>query len=156
MLWNSLDGCRTIPFVKDQQPPASTLHCTSPNSSSYSFVLVFTHHGQRNVCLTTTFRNFRVSSSFQQILRPLGGSTKCLRCRSQESLSKEVSLVSLFTLFRPLISLLRALRLHPDKGGDPELFKEVTHASVFPFYASLSTVLNNHVQIRSLVRQGQT
>lgn len=22
----------------------------------------------------------------------------------------------------------RALRLHPDKGGDPELFKEVTHA----------------------------
>lgn len=23
---------------------------------------------------------------------------------------------------------LRALRLHPDKGGDPELFKEVTHA----------------------------
>ena len=25
---------------------------------------------------------------------------------------------------------LRALRLHPDKGGDPELFKEVTHAYV--------------------------
>jgi curved DNA-binding protein CbpA len=24
----------------------------------------------------------------------------------------------------------RALRLHPDKGGDPELFKEVTHAYV--------------------------
>lgn len=24
----------------------------------------------------------------------------------------------------------RALRLHPDKGGDPELFKEVTHALV--------------------------
>ena len=26
--------------------------------------------------------------------------------------------------------LCRALRLHPDKGGDPELFKEVTHAYV--------------------------
>ena len=25
----------------------------------------------------------------------------------------------------------RALRLHPDKGGDPELFKEVTHAYVY-------------------------
>jgi hypothetical protein len=25
-------------------------------------------------------------------------------------------------------ALYRALRLHPDKGGDPELFKEVTHA----------------------------
>lgn len=25
-------------------------------------------------------------------------------------------------------ALHRALRLHPDKGGDPELFKEVTHA----------------------------
>lgn len=29
----------------------------------------------------------------------------------------------------------RALRLHPDKGGDPELFKEVTHA-----YVSLTQV----------------
>lgn len=28
------------------------------------------------------------------------------------------------------LSFLRALRLHPDKGGDPELFKEVTHAYV--------------------------
>lgn len=28
--------------------------------------------------------------------------------------------------------IYRALRLHPDKGGDPELFKEVTHAFV-PF-----------------------
>jgi len=26
----------------------------------------------------------------------------------------------------------RALRLHPDKGGDPELFKEVTHAYAPP------------------------
>jgi hypothetical protein len=30
-----------------------------------------------------------------------------------------------------LTNVDRALRLHPDKGGDPELFKEVTHAYVF-------------------------
>ncbi|KAI0317747.1 DnaJ domain-containing protein [Amylostereum chailletii] len=29
----------------------------------------------------------------------------------------------------------KALRLHPDKGGDPELFKEVTHAYVPPVFA---------------------
>jgi hypothetical protein len=34
-----------------------------------------------------------------------------------------------FQLFdHPLTTIERALRLHPDKGGDPELFKEVTHA----------------------------
>ena len=32
------------------------------------------------------------------------------------------------------LAFCRALRLHPDKGGDPELFKEVTHALVaLPF-----------------------
>ena len=30
-------------------------------------------------------------------------------------------------------SYFRALRLHPDKGGDPDLFKEVTHAYVVLF-----------------------
>lgn len=30
-------------------------------------------------------------------------------------------------------SFFRALRLHPDKGGDPELFKEVTHAYVLHY-----------------------
>lgn len=30
--------------------------------------------------------------------------------------------------FSKLYTFFRALRLHPDKGGDPELFKEVTHA----------------------------
>jgi hypothetical protein len=33
-------------------------------------------------------------------------------------------------LFVPQLEKFRALRLHPDKGGDPELFKEVTHAYV--------------------------
>lgn len=33
-----------------------------------------------------------------------------------------------FFAFESLSYIFRALRLHPDKGGDPELFKEVTHA----------------------------
>lgn len=36
-------------------------------------------------------------------------------------------------MHRLFFFLRRALRLHPDKGGDPELFKEVTHAYV-PLY----------------------
>lgn len=35
-----------------------------------------------------------------------------------------------FSLFSYSHSSSRALKLHPDKGGDPELFKEVTHAYV--------------------------
>lgn len=35
----------------------------------------------------------------------------------------------------------RALRLHPDKGGDPELFKEVTHAYVSLTQVRLQLVL---------------
>ena len=33
-----------------------------------------------------------------------------------------------YILLQSLYTFFRALRLHPDKGGDPELFKEVTHA----------------------------
>lgn len=42
----------------------------------------------------------------------------------------------------PLTCHTRALRLHPDKGGDPELFKEVTHAYVSLTQVHLESVFN--------------
>lgn len=43
-------------------------------------------------------------------------------------------------------SFRRALRLHPDKGGDPELFKEVTHAYVL--YYMYRFLLSHFVDTR--------
>jgi len=49
----------------------------------------------------------------------------------------------------------RALRLHPDKGGDPELFKEVTHASVLPILLPNSYLLSLP-QLRNPLRPSET
>ncbi|KAK7693064.1 DNAj domain protein [Cerrena zonata] len=44
----------------------------------------------------------------------------------------------------------KALRLHPDKGGDPEQFKEVTHAYVlFSYKCTICVKLTLFCQIRS-------
>lgn len=40
-------------------------------------------------------------------------------------------------------SFFRALRLHPDKGGDPDLFKEVTHAYVVFSFNMFYLLLNS-------------
>ena len=55
----------------------------------------------------------------------------------------------MFLSHPPLTCLpLRALRLHPDKGGDPELFKEVTHAYVSPIQVYLKSLLMLTLQLR--------
>jgi hypothetical protein len=79
--------------------------------------------------------------SSQEILRPPRGPSKRIRGRSQEGLSQKVLPFSLNPLrFTHPFFFSRALRLHPDKGGDPELFKEVTHALVsFPFPFTIPT-----------------
>jgi hypothetical protein len=53
---------------------------------------------------------------------------------------------------RPFLS--RALRLHPDKGGDPELFKEVTHALVAFNYYPQSVHSDSSIAMKfSLIRK---
>lgn len=53
--------------------------------------------------------------------------------------------------------MFRALRLHPDKGGDPELFKEVTHAYVADtesMFMYLLSVLNADTKFCRTQRSG--
>jgi hypothetical protein len=85
------------------------------------------HHGQRNVrplspaaCTTLIFGP-------QKILRSPRSTTRRLGKRPQEGVPEKVNW-SLCVLGIVDRAFYRALRLHPDKGGDPELFKEVTHA----------------------------
>ena len=63
----------------------------------------------------------------QKILRSPRSTTRCIRKRPKKGVPEKVSWSFLVI---PLVDMVlyRALRLHPDKGGDPELFKEVTHA----------------------------
>jgi len=64
--------------------------------------------------------NFTTFSRFLQLPRNPNWRRRIAKSRSTSNNSGYLS----------HLRLSRALRLHPDKGGDPELFKEVTHACV--------------------------
>ena len=66
----------------------------------------------------------------QQILRSTRGLARCVRIRPEKSIQKKLGCHALLRAIGNAHCAIRALRLHPDKGGDPELFKEVTHAYV--------------------------
>ena len=66
-------------------------------------------------------------SVLQKILRSPRSTTRRIRKRPQKGVPEKVTL-SVLAIAIVDSTLYRALRLHPDKGGDPELFKEVTHA----------------------------
>jgi hypothetical protein len=68
-----------------------------------------------------------LTTSPQKILRSPRSTTRCFRKRLKEGVSEKVN-QSLCVVTIVDSDVHRALRLHPDKGGDPELFKEVTHA----------------------------
>lgn len=121
--WKVVDACRTIIiFVVTSQKRSR------PSSLASSSPPPWSAKRERS---RPSFPQLRTECP-QKILRPPRGFTQCIRIRSEEGLSQKVGARSLsFPWTLPFkISLRRALRLHPDKGGDPELFKEVTHACV--------------------------
>jgi hypothetical protein len=69
-----------------------------------------------------TFSAFRPLPAMTRSRRPTGKSTLavcvCVRERAHARACKHES----------WLTWCRALKHHPDKGGDPELFKELTHA----------------------------
>ena len=69
-----------------------------------------------------------------------------LRPMSQKPTSKkpteDCQYLHVFPTYSHAHYLCRALRYHPDKGGDPEYFKEVSHAYVSMWRQSFSSPTN--------------
>lgn len=88
------------------------------------------NHGQRDVRIT--FRELAAEQRAYQNHRKFYDLLDVSPDASDADLKKAyrkkcAHLHSVLTFVANFLSN-RALRLHPDKGGDPELFKEVTHA----------------------------
>ena len=106
-------------------------HCPLNLSSPFPLTTNTTHYHSSWSRKRTSFpRQASPECSYlacQKILRSPRSTTRCIRKRPQKGVPEKVN-QSFLVITVVDSNLYRALRLHPDKGGDPELFKEVTHA----------------------------